>query len=185
MAHGESEADQQGIINSDPSQLYQLTARGMEQVAESIDTSRLRRLGGRALVYCSPFARTKQTALIAGQLLATPLPTVNRLLTERNFGQLDGESLANLATVWEADKAVGVIPSGIERLRQNGVELPGVVAQRSARLIAITEYRHNDEDLLLVSHPETLQITQAILSDIQPSQHRRLPPFEPAEIRSL
>lgn len=185
MAHGESQADRQAIINSDPAQRYQLTTRGMEQVAESIVGSRLRQLGGRALIYCSPFARTKQTALIASQLLEAALPRVNRLLAERDFGQLEGAEIANLSSVWEADRAVGVMPSGIQRLRQDGVELPTTVAQRVARLIAITEYRHRDEDLLLVSHPETLQITQAILSDLSPIQHRRLPPFELAEIRSL
>lgn len=185
MRHGESESDRLGIINSDPGKPYRLTATGMEQSAESIRQSTLSELGSRVLIYCSQFPRTKQTALIASQLLDADLPTVNKLLNERNFGLLEGESVANYARVWDADKAVGAIASGVERLRQDKVELPTVVAQRAARLVAIAEYRHDKQDILFVSHDDPLQIMQAIASGVQPTRHRDLPPFEPAEIRQV
>lgn len=182
MRHGESEFNQRGLINSDPSLGGGLTTAGMEQVSQSVDASLLRELGSRVVIYCSELERAKQTALIVSQQLATDLPIVDGLLNERNFGQFDGQPNQFYEQVWQADARW---PESCFELKQRGIESANQVAVRGLRAMAIADGKQQNSDILLVSHGDTLQILQTALSDVEPHRHRELPKLSTGEIRQL
>ena len=179
MRHGQSRANEQGIIVSrvatDNSGDYGLSELGRQQARDAASRCGL---GSGTLIYSSDFARARQTAEIVRAQLAAPPVTLSAALRERCFGDWEGRSVANYAAVWAADE----LDPGH---REHGVEPVTAVLSRALALVARLDAGHAGQDILLVSHGDTLQILQAGLAGIDPARHRGLPHLGTAEIREL
>lgn len=128
------------------------------------------------VICSSDFARAAQTAQIVSKALGTADVMVTQALRERCFGDWEGMSSENYATVWAADKAS---PDHAER----HVEAASAVLARATAFIITLEQRYSGRDILLVSHGDVLQILQTGFVRMNPGKHRDLPHFEPAQIR--
>lgn len=179
MRHGQSKANEQGVIVShvatDRGGDYGLTERGRQQARDAASRCGL---GSRTLIYTSDFTRARQTAQIVRAHLAAPPVTLAPALRERCFGDWEGTTIANYATVWAADS---LDPGHCD----HGVEPVTAVLARAVALVARLDSEHAGRDILLVSHGDTLQILQAGLAGVDPARHRGLPHLSTAEIRRL
>jgi probable phosphoglycerate mutase len=179
MRHGQSKANEQGIIVSHPATDadgdYGLSELGRRQAKGAASRSGL---GSGTLIYSSDFARARQTAEIVRAELGVPAVTLAPALRERCFGGWERTSAGNYSTVWAADEAD---PAHEE----HGVEPVIAVLARALALVATLDERHAGRDILLVSHGDTLQILQAGLTGSDPARHRGLPHLGTAEIRQV
>ncbi|HEX3956728.1 MAG TPA: histidine phosphatase family protein [Trebonia sp.] len=179
MRHGQSKANEQGIIVShvatDQSGDYGLSELGRQQARDAASRSGL---GSGTLIYSSDFARARQTAQIVRAQLTAPPITLVPALRERFFGDWEGTSIANYAAVWATDE----LDPGHQ---DHNVEPVTAVLARAVALVASLDKEHAGRDILLVSHGDTLQILQAGLAGIDPAGHRSLPHLGTAEIRQL
>jgi glucosyl-3-phosphoglycerate phosphatase len=203
MRHGQSKANVAGIIVSrietDASGDYGLSEAGREQVLAAARTCGL---PAGTLVCSSDFTRAAQTAKIMAAHLGSPEVVFAAALRERCFGAWEGTSTENYPTVWAADEeAAGEKDgeaagekgeevadgeaAGEKGVAANGVEPARAVLDRAIAFLLELERRHQDLDILLVSHGDTLQILQAGLCRMDPSRHRHLPHLETAEVRRL
>jgi probable phosphoglycerate mutase len=179
MRHGQSRANERAIIVSsiaaDQRGDFGLTALGRAQALAAADGCGL---PAGTLVFSSDFARARQTAEIVRARLAAAPAVLEPALRERYFGQLDGGPVSGYPRVWAADVA------GAGR-GACGAEPADAVFARAAALVEALERRYQDQDILLVSHGDTLQILQAGLAGLGPARHREVPHLEVAEIRQL
>lgn len=179
MRHGESWANRQGIIVSHPDvgngPAFGLTGDGRRQVMRSALRSGL---SSETLLYSSPFSRTFETATTVKSCIGARAVSLAWELRERDFGELEGKSVSNYEHVWFRDSL------GCED-EYLGVETAGAVALRGLELIMKLEEEHSDEDILLVSHGDTLQILETAFRGKSAAEHRSLPPLALAEIRRL
>lgn len=181
MRHGQSEANVQGLIVSNPAngiERYGLTALGRQQVADSLAAVAGRLPEGLQII-SSDFLRARQTAAIAHRLLACIDPVeYSPLLRERYFGDYDGGSDASYNQVWQQDI--------IDADQQHGnVESVAAVLARSSQLVRQLETKQSNQTYLLVAHGDTLQILQTAFLARPAAEHRALPPLAVAEIRPL
>jgi probable phosphoglycerate mutase len=179
MRHGQSKANEQGIIVShvatDQGGDYGLSELGRQQARAAASGSGL---GSGTLIYSSDFTRARETAQIVRAQLAAPPVTLVPALRERCFGDWEGTSAAHYAAVWAADE----LDPGHH---DHGVEPVTAVLARAVALLADLDKQHAGRDILLVSHGDTLQILLAGLAGIDPARHRSLPHLRTAEIRRL
>jgi probable phosphoglycerate mutase len=179
MRHGQSLANEQGIIISHPANgvlaEYGLSEIGKNQVAASVKKSIL---PPDTVIYSSDFSRARQTAEIVCQQIGGSEVTLAEELRERYFGDWEKMPFANYEKVWQVDREHA-------DWHKHNVEPVNDVLTRTLRLITEIEYHHLERDILLVSHGDTLQILQVGLSGQSPTKHRDLPYFETAEIRRL
>jgi probable phosphoglycerate mutase len=179
LRHGESEANAQGIILSDPAAGtagYGLTERGREQARAAASAADL--AGPETLIYSSPFARARETAEIAREVLGAGPVILRDELRERFFGELEGQSNENYQKVWDRD----VSDPGHGEW---GVESVMSVLGRTSALVAELEQEHQGETIVLVSHGDALQIMETGFKTLNPAAHRSLPHLSPAELREL
>jgi len=206
LRHGQSEANVEGIISSDPAVgtiKHGLTLDGRLQARRAatrlIDMVGRERLD-RLFFYSSDFTRAWQTAEEAlsavknvieyesslfypdrVELARVPdsLAGVARtpLLRERWFGSLDGKALRNYQHVWPRDLV------SAEHCHFD-VESVSAVAQRIRTLILEIEAERTGCSIVLTSHADTLQIAQVFIAGEDPrsfSQYR----FANGEVRAL
>lgn len=180
MRHGESEANCQAIILSDPQNGvsgYGLSPHGRQQVIDSI--SRETRLDANTLVYSSDFKRALQTASIVHQHLRCTQPVViTESLRERFFGDLERTSSDNYERVWAADAANA-------GHTEHAVESAVAVMQRASSLILEIEHACEQASVLLVAHGDVLQLLQTAFEKLPGERHRSLPHLHTAEIREV
>ncbi|HVT66429.1 MAG TPA: histidine phosphatase family protein [Trebonia sp.] len=199
MRHGESKANQAGVIVSrietDRGGDWGLSGRGRRQAAAA---ARASGLPADTVICSSDFSRTRETAEIVRAHLGAAEVTVAAALRERCFGDLEGTPVAGYAQVWAADEAdAGRQPDGhpahgysahghpAHGHPARGVEPAAAVLDRATAFVADLERRHSGRDILLVSHGDTLQILQAGFLRMDPARHRALPHLGTAEIRRL
>jgi probable phosphoglycerate mutase len=179
MRHGHSKANEQGIIVSqlatDASGDYGLSGLGRQ---EALDAAGRCSLGAGTIICSSDFARARQTAEIVRARLAAGPVELAPALRERCFGDWEGTSSGNYATVWAADERD---PDH----HDHNVEPVTAVLARAVALVGELDARHAGRDILLVSHGDTLQILLAGLAGADPARHRELPHLRTAEIRRL
>src|SRR4051794_13637035 len=182
MRHGKSVANEQGLIVSDPAQGvpgFGLAEEGRQQVRQAVDAARRQEiLDASTLIVASDFARARETALIARDILGAPDVILTPKLRERYFGAWDGQSTSNYQHVWDDDRRD---PAG----RAHGVESTLEVLARTTSLIRDLEAAYKETTILLVSHGDALQILQTAFERVPASQHRELAHLETAEIREL
>lgn len=176
MRHGQSQANVEGIIVSDPSvgiARYGLTEAGKKQALESARSSDFK---ARA-IYSSDFRRARETAEIVAALQKAPV-TETELLRERFFGDYNGTPDTQYQRVWADDSA------SIEHGR--GVESPFSVLGRVLSLVETIESSIlAPTPVLLVAHGDVCQILLAHCAGLSPFLHRSIPHMQTAEIRRI
>lgn len=179
LRHGQSEANVQGIIISEPgvgTKRYGLSEVGREQVRASARL--MRGLIDGCHILSSDFLRAQQSAEIAAveldalSLVATPF------LRERHFGQLEGADDTQYPLVWEADKN-----DASHQLYR--VEPARNVRDRALQAVALAERQWQGVQVLLVAHGDVLQLLQTAFEALPAELHRSLPPLGTGEIRPL
>lgn len=181
IRHGQSLANQQGIIVSIPEHgigAYGLSDLGKQQVQRSL--SEHQDLSGISLIISSDFKRTYETAQIAHTLVTSEVPEIiiDTSLRERNFGEFELSSHEHYQAVWDAD-AIN------DEHTLYDAESAASVMTRVSLLIRLLEARYSEHTILLVSHGDTLQILQTAFDKQPASSHRCLPPLKTAEVRVL
>mmetsp|Transcript_25387 Transcript_25387/g.49558 ORF Transcript_25387/g.49558 Transcript_25387/m.49558 type:complete len:333 (+) Transcript_25387:26-1024(+) len=198
LRHGQSEANVDNIISSLPSRgttIHGLTGLGRLQARESAPLL-LEAIGEgniEKIVFCSSnFTRARQTAEEAagalkellretkGDATSSKLDTSVRIiepLRERWFGTLDNTIITNYNMVWPADLKDA-------QCVQYDVESVDACCERLKGMILALEGQHEDRDIVLTSHADTLQILQSFVAGADPrsfSQFR----FKNGEVRRL
>jgi glucosyl-3-phosphoglycerate phosphatase len=178
MRHGQSKANEAGVIvstiESDRRGDYGLSELGLRQARAAADACGL---PADTVIRSSDFSRARETAEIVRARLGAAEVISAEALRERCFGDLEGETVASYARVWDGDEA------GTGQV--HGVEPAAAVLDRVTALVADLDRRYSGRDILLVSHGDTLQILQAGFLLMDPAAHRRLPHLAVAEIRAL
>jgi probable phosphoglycerate mutase len=181
MRHGQSEANVQGLIISNPTigiERYGLTRIGRQQVAQSLATAAAS-LPAELQIISSDFLRARQTAAITHRQLACVRPVeYSALLRERYFGDYDGASDVGYSEVWQRDK------DDAEQ-QQGDVESVAAVLARTSKLIQQLETKQANQAYLLIAHGDTLQILQTAFLAKPAAEHRALQSLAVAEVRSL
>lgn len=178
LRHGESEANVQGIIISNPLNgvpNFGLTNKGKEQVKESILKNKI--LDKNTIIYSSDFKRARETAEIVKTILKTEEIHLTELLRERFFGNFEKTSNTNYNLIWEKDADPNHIFNNVESVNN--------VLNRTKKLINDLEKKYQNKIILLVSHGDSLQILQTFFEKINPSAHRSLKHLNLREIREL
>lgn len=181
MRHGKSEANERGLIVSNPergARAFGLCEKGRVQVQDSV--GRLRGDAFSALcVMSSDFLRARQTAELVHAGLGLREPIVSSaLLRERFFGAFDGGADTFYDTVWAQD---ALNPSHTD----NGVESALNVVARGVGAVQEAERRWAGRQVLLVAHGDVLQLLQSAFEGRSAADHRSLVPLGVAEIRPL
>jgi len=180
MRHGNSIANQQGLVVSDPGNGiadYGLSELGKNQVLMSIQKDVL--LDADTLIFCSDFKRARQTAELVHQQLGCVHPVkCDQRLRERFFGDYELGADSIYEQVWQRDL---VNPNQ----QHSGVESVNKVVRRAAALLGELNKNHQNEMILLVAHGDILQILQTTFAGKDASQHRSIPHLQTAEIRQL
>lgn len=177
--HGESRANVEGIIVSDPDvgiYRYGLSEKGRVQVQASAE--KLAMLIQDAVIVSSDFLRAVETAEIVRSALDVELVRLDVRLRERFFGQWDGMHYQNYSEAWEQDEINA-------ELEMNGAESANAVRRRMENVIASLETVFFDRDVVLVSHGDPLRLIQASFCGLEMEQNRTIPYFQTAEFRAL
>lgn len=174
LRHGQSQANEQGLIVSSPGvgvRNFGLTQAGKDAVEACQLPS------GEKQIYSSDFLRTRETAGIVADSLGLSVE-LSVLLRERYFGDWDLQSSENYDRVWDEDLRD---PTHTEWK----VESVQSVADRMSKFIRRCEGNHQASAIVLVSHGDPLQILECLFRQIPMSRHRELPSLEPAELREF
>ncbi|TPX38356.1 hypothetical protein SmJEL517_g00343 [Synchytrium microbalum] len=183
MRHGQSEANVQKIICSNPSigvASFGLTNLGRKQAMQSsthfitstIPPSNTKDI----IIYTSDFLRAYQTAQILGSVCKCHV-IKTEALRERFFGDHDLKSDTNYQITWGNDA---------KRQLEHNEESPVSVAARVKRLIEkIEQDVAKPSIVVLVAHGDTCQMTQALFARLPPWDHRKLKHLETAEVRFI
>ncbi len=179
LRHGESQANIQKIVLSDPRNgvpNFGLTEKGKQQVRDSVSTNKY--LDKNIIIYSSDFLRAKETAEIAKKILHTDKIHFTELLRERFFGDFEKTSNENYELVWKHDKED-------PNHEFKNVESVASVLARTTGLILDLEKKFHNKKILLVSHGDSLQILQTGFLKTCSSTHREIQHLHTAEIREL
>ena len=180
LRHGESIANQKGLIVSSPEngiKNYGLSETGRKQIETSVRGND--KVKNVTQVISSDFLRTVESAAIAHQCLHSETEIqYDKKLRERFFGDHELQDNSYYQKVWDDDQ--------LDSSHTNSnVESADAVMERTTSLVMTLENEFNGESFLLVSHGDALQILQAAFSKTSASLHRSLPNLETAEIREL
>ena len=180
MRHGHSLANEQGIIASRVETAigaYGLTNTGSEEVRRSVQEMKPEILAyPPVVIYTSPLLRTRQSAMIASNILNCSV-FVDERLTERDFGSLELTSDQSYHAVWSQD-AVSDMHS------QWGVENLQSVMNRVGNFIEDIEGKVDVQTVVLITHGDVAAMLICAFCNIDPKIHRSLPHLKTAEIRS-
>jgi probable phosphoglycerate mutase len=177
--HGESLANVEGIIVSDPSigtVKYGLSDEGRRQVEKS--AARLSELVSDALIIASDFLRAVETAEIVRGIFAAEPFRIDPRMRERKFGQWEGTCYTHYSDAWNKD---AVDPDQMI----DGVESANSVRRRMVAVIRSLEAEFSDRDIVLVSHGDPLRLLQTAFEGLHTALNRTLPYFETAGWRLL
>jgi len=181
VRHGQSEANVEGIIVSDPSigtTKYTLTKRGISQATragvkiESIFSSmgfQKSQVQDNLIIICSDFARTVATAKCIAKEVGLKESNVNIsiALRERYFGDLDGQKDDQYELVWKHD-------NDSASHSMFGSESVNSVLLRAGNLVTELNEKYTDKVIVLVAHGDVLQILRTgFESQFPPAHHRR------------
>jgi len=178
MRHGQSEANELGVIISDPNigcHEYGLTKEGRKQVKNSLISFEIKQLTS---IVSSDFLRAKETAYIVASHFKVGNLIIKKGLRERYFGIWEGKSDEHYHAIWKQDEL------GYQSLKSE-IEITKDVLLRTIQVLMYLEKNHHNATLLLVSHGDTLQILQTFFLGKQVYQHRHLPHIKTAEIKML
>ena len=177
--HGESRANVEGIIVSDPAigtVEYGLSDMGRRQVEES--AARLSAIVSDAVIVASDFRRTVETAEIIRRVFGAEAVRFDPRLRERQFGQWEGARYTHYSDTWQKD---AVDPDQMI----DGVESANAVRRRMVDTVLSLDSEFSDRDMVLVSHGDPLRLLQTAFEGMDTALNRTLPYFETAGWRLL
>lgn len=177
MRHGHSQANQQGVIVSSPArgiESFGLSEYGEQQLAQLVADWQW---PVPTRVVHSDFLRTTQTAAHVAARFEL-VPSVDKRLRERHFGELEGQGDDRYPSIWALDAEDA-------EHRHYQVEALSAVASRMQMVIAAWEQQVSGETILLVSHGDPLQILITALAKKPLTQHREQPALLPASVTQI
>ncbi len=177
--HGQSRANVEGIIISDPAVGtvdYGLTEEGRRQVRESVAAAP--DFDADTLIFSSDFRRARETAEIVRAALGAAPVVFDERLRERFFGEWEGKSHVNYSKAWDQD--------AFDADREyNGAESSAAVRARMWSVVESLESAFSGRTILLVSHGDPLMLLETAFADLDPRAHRSLPYISTADWRRL
>ena len=177
--HGESQANVEGIIVSDPAigtVKYGLSEKGRGHVEES--AARLSAVVSDAVIVSSDFLRTVETADIIRRVSGAESIRLDPRMRERQFGQWEGACYTHYSDTWNKD---AVDPDQMI----DGVESANAVRRRMVDAVLSLEIDFSDRDIVLVSHGDPLRLLQTAFEGMDTALNRTLPYFATAGWRLL
>lgn len=198
VRHGESVLDVRngGMILSNPSFKYDttfgLTARGRAQMQEAAKTILRDFDGAPAWLYTSNFQRSFQSALVLreeiGLLFSQMRTEFSGLLDPRKMGALDFGSQEAWVDVWKNDfddpsSTPPPVPSSLQP--SASVESCLDIYRRALEAFTRLEATYYGEDIIIVSHQDTLSVFAAALNGTDLSRHHLDYPFELGQVRCV
>lgn len=152
--HAESKLNTQNTLNVKDGVENGVTEKGREQIKDLTEKLKSEKID---FIYYSPLQRTKETAEeIAKNLdLDHGVLMEDVRLLEMGFGEFEGRTV---------DEYHAFFATGIDRLtkRPEGGENWLDVKKRVGELLYELEQKHQDQNILFVSHNGTLQMIQAV-----------------------
>jgi broad specificity phosphatase PhoE len=151
MRHGESLANVQGIVLSDPASAisgFGLSENGKNQVKESV--LKQKSIGKGTIICSSDFKRARETAGIARKILKASPIHLSSKLRERFFGRWEGTSDKNYIKAWAYDDDPSANNGGVESINH--------LVNRVTLLIAQLEKRYSGKTILLVTHGDPMKM---------------------------
>ena len=144
VRHGEADNNVKAFISSDSKNSSHLTEKGREQAAKAGDDLIVEKID---IIFSSPFVRTKETAeIIARKLQIEPSDIIleNRV-GELNAGTFDGKSISAYTDYFTSfeERFIKNTPQG---------ENYSDIKKRTADFIYDIEKRHNNKNILIVTH---------------------------------
>lgn len=122
-----------------------------------------------AFIYCSPLARTRQTAAILAKELGADV-VVDERLREVSFGEYEGKTVdfsdLSFVKARRAHKIETGKPESIYHFE--GMETWGSVAERIGSFLAETLPKHRSEHILVVTHADPVQNIRAFFTKEDP-----------------
>ncbi|MEK9175594.1 MAG: class I tRNA ligase family protein, partial [Patescibacteria group bacterium] len=151
MRHGEAENNVKNIINGSlATNHYALTARGKEQVAQSILTFKKEKIKP-DIIFTSPFLRAKETANIIASAFEIDENNIkiDPRIGEINTGIFDGKTAEEYHSAFPnlKDKFIKAPHGGGESMRD--------IARRTYAALLELENRYKNKTILIVSHEYT------------------------------
>eukprot|EP00906_Rhabdomonas_costata_P017377 RCo025072 len=187
LRHGISEANEQKMIVSDPSNgvpRYGLSSAGRTMASNMLQLTRTG--AGKVMfepsntvVYSSDFLRAAQTAEIFCSVHNLPPAIPDTRLRERFFGRLDGGSDSAYDAVWARDAS----QEGEDT--EYGVESCESVCNRLRSFLQDVELAHEGKNIVVASHGDPLGFFQVVMQGLDPKSHKTLPPMRNAELRRM
>jgi broad specificity phosphatase PhoE len=197
LRHGQSLANVEGIISSDPSistVQHGLSEAGQAQARKAGQDVCQQLAGKRVAIWSSDFLRARETAQHVADAILKPSHThehehgvslyqdqvlLETRLRERFFGTLNGGPDSEYPSVWKYD----ALDSAHEEF---GVESVDSVMTRTTQLVTeLNAYDQEVDACILVAHGDVLQIIQTAFQKWDGRYHRQLPHLDTAVLRPL
>ncbi|QBG48141.1 histidine phosphatase family protein [Verrucomicrobia bacterium S94] len=176
--HGQSRANVEGIIVSDPAVgtvEYGLTEEGRRQVRASVAASDF---DAETLIFSSDFRRARETAEIIRAELGCGEIVFDVRLRERFFGDWEGKRHEHYSRAWKQDV---FDPAQV----YHGAESSVAVQRRMWAVVESLEKQFAGKTIVLVSHGDPLMLLQTAFLNLGAGRHRSLPYIETAGWRKL
>lgn len=196
VRHGESTLDTRSMFLTNPSfkydTTYGLTRAGAQQMHLAAQIIQDEYDGAPSWLYTSNFQRSFQSALILredlGMLFSQLRTEFSGLLDPRKMGDLDFKSTAAWPSVWEGDTRDPLntpppVPASLQP--SASVESPRDVYRRALECFTRLEATYFGEDVVLVSHADTLSLFTAALMGTNLCDHHKDWAMELGEVRCV
>jgi 2,3-bisphosphoglycerate-dependent phosphoglycerate mutase len=168
MRHGQAESNVGRILAGRHMESH-LTEQGREQVVDS--AKQLMKNIAIEKVYVSPVIRTVETAQIVCQILGTDY-VIDERLYETEMGQLGGMNYEEVTTKY-GDILTRFYSDYDAVLEKFGVETFDSVKRRIKNLLDDLLQKHEDSNVLIVTHLDPIKAALATLLDLSPQTLHR------------
>jgi probable phosphoglycerate mutase len=168
MRHGQAESNVSRILAGRHMKSH-LTEHGRQQVVDS--AKQLMKNIAIEKVYVSPVTRTVETAQIVCQILGTDY-VIDERLYETEMGRLVGMNYEEATTKY-GDVLNRFYSDYDPVLESFGVEAFGSVKHRITSLLDDLSQKHEDSNVLMITHLDPIKAALATLLDLSPEALRR------------
>jgi probable phosphoglycerate mutase len=168
MRHGQAESNVSRILAGRHMKSH-LTEHGRQQVVDS--AKQLMKNIAIEKVYVSPVTRTVETAQIVRQILGTDY-VIDERLYETEMGRLVGMNYEEATTKY-GDVLNRFYSDYDPILESFGVEAFASVKHRITSLLDDILQKHEDSNVLMITHLDPIKAALAILLDLSPEALRR------------
>ena len=176
MRHSEARHNIEDIIASGEKgkSVSTLTALGIEQAKKAAKALKKKKID---LIYCSPYARTVQTAKIVSKETGSKI-IVDKRLAELNTGVFNGRAVSEYHKFFgEPLERFTKAPPGGESLND--------VKKRMAGFFQELNNRHNNKRILVIGHGDPLWVLEGALRGFSNEEILKFPDPKPGEWRQI